>query len=210
MISQTSTHLTIRTANPDDAELVARLIQLSMGVLADYIFGGVRKPMDEILGGLYKFGGNRYGWTRTDIAEWDGESVGMIISFPGRETLSRNLATGFGLLKLCNFLDVLRLALRASSMGGGLETKRDEYYIANLAVLPQYQGRGIGSALLAHAEGKAKKAGIQKCSLIVDTEKPAARRLYEYRGYQVVYTKTFVGVIEDPHAGYYRLVKDLV
>jgi ribosomal protein S18 acetylase RimI-like enzyme len=209
MTSQDTASLTIHPANPDDAELVTRLIQMSMGVLADHLFDDVRKPMDEILEGLYRFEGNRYSWSKTDIAEWDGESVGMIISFPGKETLHRNLATGSGLLKLCNFFDVLRLAVRALSMGGGLETKRDEYYIANLAVLPQYQGRGIGSGLLLHAEEKAKKAGIQKCSLIVDTEKPAARRLYEHRGYQVVYTKTFVGVVEDPQAGYYRLVKDL-
>jgi ribosomal protein S18 acetylase RimI-like enzyme len=209
MNSQTSTHLTIRPASPDDAELVVRLIQLSMGVLADYLFGGVRTPVDEILAGLYKFETNRYSWSRTDIAEWDGEAVGMIISFPGVEALYRDIATGFGLFKLCNFFDVMRLAVRALSIASGIETKRDEYYIANLAVLPQYQGRGIGSGLLAHVEGKAKKAGLRKCSLIVDTEKPAARRLYERSGYQVVYTKTYVGAAEDAHAGYFRLVKDL-
>jgi ribosomal protein S18 acetylase RimI-like enzyme len=202
--------LEIRPAIPDDAELVVRLIRMSMGVLADYLFGGVRTPLDEILAGLYRFEANRYSWSRTDIAEWNGETVGMIISFPGGETLHRDIATGFGLFKLCNFFDVMRLGLRALSMGGGIETKRDEYYIANLAVLPQYQGRGIGSDLLAHVEGKAKKSRFHKCSLIVDTEKPAARRLYEHRGYQVVYTKNFVGAAEDPQAGYYRLVKELV
>jgi ribosomal protein S18 acetylase RimI-like enzyme len=210
MTSQTSAHLTIRPATPEDAELVVRLIGLSMGVLADYLFGGVRTPVDEILAGLYKFETNRYSWSRTDIAEWDGEAVGMVISYPGGETFSRSIATGFGLFKLCNFFDVLRLAVRALSIASGIETKRDEYYIANLAVLPQYQGRGNGSALLAHVEGKARAAGLRKCSLIVDTEKPAARRLYERIGYQVVYTKTYAGEAEDAHAGYFRLVKDLV
>ncbi|MBN1453491.1 MAG: GNAT family N-acetyltransferase [Anaerolineales bacterium] len=210
MTSQTSTHLTIRSAAPDDAELVVRLIGLSMGVLADYLFGGVRTPVDEILAGLCRFGANRYSWSRTDIAEWNGETVGMVISFPGGESLYRNIATGFGLFKLCNFFDVMRLAVRALSIASGIETKRDEYYIANLAVLPQYQGRGIGSGLMAYVEGKAKIAGLRKCSLIVDTEKPVARRLYEHIGYQVVYTKTYVGEAEDAHAGYFRLVKDLV
>jgi len=210
MTSQTSTYLTIRPATPDDAELAVRLIQLSMGVLADYLFGGVRTPVDEILAGLYRFGTNRYSWSRTDIAEWDGEAVGMVISYPSGETLYRNIATGFGLFKLCNFFDVMRLAVRALSIASGIETKRDEYYVANLAVLPQHQGRGIGSGLMTHVEGKAKKAGLRKCSLIVDTEKPAARRLYERSGYQVVYTKTYVGSAEDAHAGYFRLVKDLV
>lgn len=210
MTSQTSTHLTIRPATPDDAELVVRLIQLSMGVLADYLFGGVRTPMDDILAGLYRFDANRYSWSRTDIAEWDGKAVGMVINFPGGETLYRSIATGFGLFKICNFFDVIRLAVQALSIASGIENKREEYYIANLAVLPQYQGRGIGSALIAHVEGKARAAGLRKCSLIVDTEKPEARRLYERSGYQVVYTKTYAGEAEDAHAGYFRLVKDLV
>jgi len=210
MNSQTSAQLTIRPATLEDVELAVRLIPLSMGVLADYLFGGVQTPMDEILSGLYRFGSNRYSWSSTDIAEWYGESVALIINFPGGETLYRNLGTGFGLIKLCNFFDVVRLAMRALSMGGGIETKRDEYYIANLAVLPQYQGRGIGSGLMMHVEEKAKKAGLQKCSLVVDTEKPAALRLYERIGYQVVYTKTYVGTAEDAHTGYFRLVKDLV
>jgi GNAT superfamily N-acetyltransferase len=201
--------LEIRPAKLDDAEVVVRLIRMSMGVLADYLFGEVRTPLDEILTGLYRLKANRYSWSRTDIAEWYDETVGMIISFPGGETLYRNIATGLGLFKLCNFIDVMRLGLRALSMGSGIETKRDEYYIANLAVLPPHQGHGIGSGLLAQVEGKAKKAGFYKCSLIVDTEKPAARRLYEHRGYHVVYAKAFVGAVEDPQAGYYRLVKEL-
>jgi len=210
MTSPTSTQLTIRPAQPEDAELVVRLIQLSMGVLADYLFGGVRTCVDEILAGLYTFEATRYSWSRTDIAECDAEPVGMIISFPGSESFRRDIATGFGLLKICNLFDVMLLAVKALSIMSGVESKRDEYYLANLAVLPSHQGHGIGSALLAHVEGKARKAGLRKCSLIVDTEKPGALRLYERLGYQVVFTKTYVGRAEDAHAGYYRLVKELV
>jgi ribosomal protein S18 acetylase RimI-like enzyme len=180
-----------------------------MGVLADYLFGGVRRSVDEILAGLYKFEANRFSWSSADIAEWGAESVGMMIGFPGRESLRRNLATGVGLLRICGLFDVMRLAVKALSIVSGVETKRDEYYLANLAVLPDYQGRGIGSGLLAHVEEKARKAGLRKCSLIVDTEKPEALRLYKHLGYQVVFTKTYVGQAEDAHAGYYRLVKGL-
>jgi ribosomal protein S18 acetylase RimI-like enzyme len=90
-----------------------------------------------------------------------------------------------------------------------VETYRDEYYLANMAVFPDFQGRGIGSGLLAHAESKARDAGLKKCSLIVDTENPSARRLYERFGYQVVFTKTYPGPAEEAHAGYHRMVKEL-
>ena len=120
------------------------------------------------------------------------------------------LDPGIGLFKLCNFFNIMRLALRALSITDGMDIKRDEYYISNLAVLPRFRGCGIGSGLIAHVEAKARRAGLQKCSLIVDTEKPVAQRLYKHRGYRTVHTKTHIGAAKDPQVGYYHMVKELV
>jgi ribosomal protein S18 acetylase RimI-like enzyme len=201
--------LAIRPADPDDVRFASRLVYLSMGELADYLFGGVHLSVDEILARLFLLEGDRFSWKISDIAEWDGEPSGMLVSFPGREFTRREMAIGLGLLKLCGFFDVLRLSMRALSIANGVETYRDEYYLANMAVLPDFQGRGIGSGLLENAEKKARSVGLKKCSLIVDTENPAARRLYERCGYQVVFTKTYPGPAENAHAGYHRMVKEL-
>ena len=166
--------------------------------------------VDEILAGLYTLKDNRYGWGVADIAEWEGQPAGMLTSFPGREFARRELAIGAGLFKLCDFFEVLRLSLRALSIANGVETYRDEYYLANMGVLPEFQGRGIGSSLLKHAEQKARESGLEKCSLIVDTENPNAKRLYKRFGYQVDFTKTYPGTAEDAHAGYHRMFKELV
>lgn len=201
--------LTIRPADPDNAGLAARLMCLSMGELADYLFGRAHLSVDKILAGLFLLEGNRFSRNIAEIAEWDGEPAGMLVSFPGWEITQRNLTTGVGLLRLCGLLDVLRLSVRALSIADGIETRRDEYYLANLAVFPDLQGRGIGSGLLTHAEDKAWRAGLKKCSLIVDTENQAARRLYERCGYRAVFTKTYPGPAENVHAGYHRMVKEL-
>ena len=66
---------------------------------------------------------------------------------------------------------------------------------------PPFQRRGIGSALLEHAEKKACLLGLEKCSLIVHIENPAAQRLYERFGYRVVFSKTYPGAAR----GAYRL-----
>jgi ribosomal protein S18 acetylase RimI-like enzyme len=199
----------IRAANPDDAELASRLMYLSMGELADYLFGGAHLSVDEILAGLFSLDGNRFSRSIADLAEWDGQPAGMMVSFPGWEFTRRELAIGLGLLKLCGLWDVLRLSVPALSIANGVETYRDEYYLANMAVSPDFQGRGIGSSLLAFAEDKARRAGLKKCSLIVDIENPAALRLYERCGYQVVFTKTYPGPAENAHAGYHRMLKEL-
>jgi len=203
-------YLSIRPATPEDAELAARLMYLSMGELADYLYGGVHMPVEEILAGFYVMENNRYSWSIADVAEWDGQPAGILTSFPGQEFARRELAIGAGLLKLCNFFELLRLSLRALSIANGRETYRDEYYLANMGVLPEFQGRGIGSSLLKHAEQKARESDLAKCSLIVDTENPNAKRLYERFGYQIDFTKTYPGPAEDAHAGYHRMVKELV
>lgn len=199
----------IRPAAPDDAKLASRLIYLSMGKLAEYLFGGVHQSLDEIIAGLFLLEGNRFSWSIVDLAEWDGQPAGILVSFPGWEFTRRELTIGLGLLKLCGLWNILRLSVRALSIANGVETYRDEYYLANMAVFPDFQDRGIGSRLLAHAESKAQGAGLKKCSLIVDTENPAARRLYERFGYQVVFTKTYPGPAENAHAGYHRMLKEL-
>lgn len=199
----------IRPAISGDAVLASRLMYLSMGELADYLFGATHLSVDEILAGLFLLEGNRFSSSISDLAEWDGQPAGMLVSFPGREFTRRELNIGLGLLKLCGLWEVLRLSPRALSIASGVEAYRDEYYLANMAVLPHFQGRGIGSRLLAHAEWKARGAGLKKCSLIVDTENPMARRLYERLGYQVVFTKTYPGPAKDAHAGYHRMLKEL-
>ena len=201
--------LSIRPAILEDADLASGLIYLSMGELADYLFNGAHLSVNEILAGLFLLHGNRFSWNITDVAEWEGKPAGMLVSFPGREFTRRELSIGLGLLKLCGLPDVLRLSVNALSIANGVETRRNEYYLANMAVFPDFQRRGIGSALLAHVEGRAKEVGLNKCSLIVDTENPAARRLYERSGYRVVFTKTYPGPAEDAHAGYHRMVKEL-
>lgn len=201
--------LTIRPAASDDADLAARLVYLSMGELADYLFSKARLSVNEILAGLFLMDGNRFSKDIADVAEWEGRPTGMLFSFPGWELIRRELSIGLGLLRLCGFWDVLRLSLPALSIANGIETRRDEYYLANMAIFPEFQGRGIGSCLLENAEEKAHKAGLQKCSLIVDVENPAARRLYERFGYRVEFTKTYPGPAEHAHAGYHRMLKEL-
>jgi uncharacterized protein (DUF952 family)/ribosomal protein S18 acetylase RimI-like enzyme len=201
--------LTIRLAKRTDADLASRLIYLSMGELADYLFGEAHLSVEAILAGLFLRDANRFSWRNTEIAEWEGVPAGMLASFAGRQLIRYELAIGLGLLRLCGLWEVLRLSPRALSIAGGIETRRDEYYLANLGVLPDYQNRGIGSRLLNHAEGRARLAGLGKCSLIVDLENPAALRLYERHGYRIVYSKEYPGPAEGAHAGYHRMVKVL-
>ncbi|MDO8615250.1 MAG: GNAT family N-acetyltransferase [Dehalococcoidia bacterium] len=63
------------------------------------------------------------------------------------------------------------------------------YHLSELHVDAALRGRGIGGALLGHAEGEARRQGRATMSLTTTTVNPA-RRLYERNGFRVVETRT--------------------
>jgi ribosomal protein S18 acetylase RimI-like enzyme len=56
--------------------------------------------------------------------------------------------------------------------------------VHDLAVLPDFQGRGIGRALLAAAEERARARGCCKLTLEVREDNHRARKLYAQRGFR--------------------------
>lgn len=61
----------------------------------------------------------------------------------------------------------------------GLEYLGDQALIRSLAVHPDARGRGLGAALLAHAEQRARAHGIATLYLLTDT----AERFFAAHGY---------------------------
>ncbi len=60
----------------------------------------------------------------------------------------------------------------------------DNAQIENVAVSPLAGGRGIGKALLAHAEGEAKSAGFSELVLATHFALPENIALYAHLGWQ--------------------------
>lgn len=67
----------------------------------------------------------------------------------------------------------------------GVHTVCDEGYIANLAVLPEYRGLGIGKSLLDTAIGAAQGMGLSFLSLEVRPSNKAAIALYKSREFKI-------------------------
>jgi GNAT superfamily N-acetyltransferase len=62
-------------------------------------------------------------------------------------------------------------------------TGRSNCHVSDLAVAPGHEGRGIGKALLAHAEAWAREHHCQLVTLAVFPGNERARALYESTGY---------------------------
>lgn len=76
----------------------------------------------------------------------------------------------------------------------GVMIVRETADIQTIAVLPEYEGRGIGTAMLTRMLDEARRRGAQETLLEVREDNPRARRLYELFGFEHIHTRR----------GYYR------
>jgi ribosomal-protein-alanine N-acetyltransferase len=65
----------------------------------------------------------------------------------------------------------------------------DEIHINNVAVLPSFRGQGIGTLLMQHVLGEARRLGARRATLEVRASNQAALRLYERLGFHVAATR---------------------
>jgi ribosomal protein S18 acetylase RimI-like enzyme len=65
-----------------------------------------------------------------------------------------------------------------------LASQSDHLLIENVAVSPSHQGRGLGGALLAHAEGWARRLGHRQLRLYTHESMVENIALYERLGYR--------------------------
>lgn len=59
-------------------------------------------------------------------------------------------------------------------------------YVHSFRVRPEYRRAGLGTRLMEAAEGDLVRRGFQAVTLNVSRQNPAARRLYERLGYEVI------------------------
>ncbi len=66
---------------------------------------------------------------------------------------------------------------------------QDALHIMNIAVDPHLSGKGIGKALLAHAETLAKRAGVKRLALATHKDMGGNVSMYEHLGWHVTGTE---------------------
>lgn len=179
--------LRLRQAPPDDVPFVAWGIVTAIGI---------EHPAQELLDSVTEMCHREdvlYSWRNTVIAEMDGRVVGALTQYDGNRYLEMRAVT-FPLITQACGIDY-------SDMD--LETYPGEYYLDSMAVLPEYRGQGIATALLRDGIARAQAAGIPNVSMIVSPENPKAQQLYESLGFQYIRT------INAFHEAYRKMGKGL-
>ncbi|MDO9546324.1 MAG: N-acetyltransferase [Pelolinea sp.] len=203
--------LDLQPATPDMAPVASALIYLTMGKMADYLFGlGNAQNAQKLLTHLFRRKSNRFSYQFTKVPALSNEVVGLVISYSGRLMKSLEFPTAVNLVQERGVIEFNKFIKRALPLWGVKEAENDEYFISNIAVLPAYQGQGIGKFLLYHTEETASKQGFKKISLTVDVKNEHAFRLYKKLGYKVIETIHIDSVPGKMEAGgFHRMVKIL-
>lgn len=194
----------IRKAILDDNKEFAELVLLSAPVFP-IIFGNRIKTG---LQNLFRYRANLFSFEHVYFAEVDGKKAGMILGYDWQVKKRESLKTGFLLFKEIGFsiLGKLLRMIKLEAMSGGFANR--EYYINNIAVYPQYRGRGIGKRLIFEAEKEAKIVGAKKIILGVEKENITAINFYKKLGYRI--EKEFLIPLKMGKLQvYYRMTKEV-
>ena len=91
--------------------------------------------------------------------------------------------------------DVVYVATRDGRLVGLIVMwpKEDHLYIDNIAVLPEEQGTGVGSALLAHADREAQRGGFSEIRLYTHAKMTENIQYYPRKGFRETHRATDAG-----------------
>lgn len=82
-----------------------------------------------------------------------------------------------------SFVAVVDDEIAAFEVGFPSSSRPKTYFLWQIGVAPDYQGRGLGTRLLAHVEERVAAAGCRRIEATVDPDNEASLRLFEAAGY---------------------------
>lgn len=156
-----------RPARKEDSASVTALYSIASSGVADYAWSRFAEPGEATLAAGrrgYERGDAEFGYWNCTVLEDEEHIAGMVCAYPVDGDDRRQESDPV----LAPYSDLV---------------ENNSYYIVDMAVFPEYRGRGFGKQLLALAENDARDRGLEKISLIVFEQNSGAKQLYERSGF---------------------------
>lgn len=185
-----------RTASADQAEVAADLIWSSGYEIFEFNYLG-RDPFDRMIAASWGADDGIFNHKHTNAAYLDGHLVGIELGFTDQSLIER--VPGHVTAKMGALSDDENQKIddRWPQIAPMVPSPPEgTYYVSNLAVLPELQGRKVGYHLLTQSFDRAKAEGFDWVMLDVCHRKPAVR-FYEQVG-MIPLVETRLPQLEEP------------
>lgn len=186
----TDNNFRIVGAEAADAPLIGRAVVAALGPELPKNLAGSRAVADvvDLFAALAARTDSQYSYLNTLKAiDSENRPMGFIVGYDGSRLHTLRLA----------FFDEAASRLGRDMRGNmGDETGPGEFYLDSLAVMPEFRGRGIGSALIEAMARRGAACGLCP-GLLCDKSNSSARRLYESLGFRPVGERSFAGELMD-------------
>ncbi|MFD0987213.1 GNAT family N-acetyltransferase [Methyloligella solikamskensis] len=172
MTTDPTSKTTFRPGTQNDSSALAILIDIAGEGIPSALWRGMKEPEQSVL----EFGRFRarreegeFSYRNAVMAEVDGEVAAALVGF--------QLDDPYDMGNLDEVPDFIRplVLLEAKAPGS--------WYVNILACFAEFRRRGLGEALLAIAEERAREASAPALSVIVGSWNENAARLYARAGY---------------------------
>ena len=159
--------ITLRRATKADARFIAE------NVLRALHIDETDERHIEHLADISRRDDTLYSWRNSTIALYDGVPAGLMVAYDGARYRQMRDIT-FPMIRIYVGDDYSQMDDEACA---------GEYYLDSLSVLPEFQRRGIASALIKEMFRQRNEAGIPLATIAVDPENDTAYRLYLRNGF---------------------------
>lgn len=184
-------------AEPDDAEIIARVVRETSAGVVDYLMGGLSLLLspERLLSSIIMETGNPMSHENVVLLRDDDTLAGLLLAYPGSQHGTP---------------DILRtvIAARKFKVLSGLMNvcEPDSLYINTFWVAPAYRGTGLADDLLECARLWAADRELPRLSLHVWDGNARALRFYARHGFATVQEFSVPEGEKLQYPGGYRLM----
>jgi ribosomal protein S18 acetylase RimI-like enzyme len=168
---------------PEEAEHFAELMEMSA---PEYFPDLLGRKFKELFRALFLEEENLFSHKHVIFAVYENRIAGMLLGYDWKVKEREEKRTGWLMLKALGFDFLRQLPGFISAASGSGRLEEGDYYISNVAVYPEFRGKGIGKALMLKAEELAGQRGARRVALDVEKDNENAIRIYKKLGYSVV------------------------
>jgi ribosomal protein S18 acetylase RimI-like enzyme len=183
--------LSIREAVASDTNWATDLIFATGPGLFSYIFALKPEPAKAALQQAFVIPNHAFSYKYTQIIEVEQRPVGLVLGYPGSVKRHAEARLQSVMANILPLQRVPRILVNLADMSRiKQDVPADSYYVLSLSIIPEFRGKGLGTALLKDTEAIARDRRCRTVVMDIAYSNLQGQSWLTYLGYQVTCSKS--------------------